>query len=167
MLSSWIQPFYDCEMELQSTPCSVICNVFENSSFEFSDFASFKIGLSFSLGVFGSDSYSEMLTSLVKHEKTWMVCSLQDSLAGSLLLDGPVLPVLLIACNRDAAVHRSLDLLLKHRPSQERFPIIVSQDCGHRPTKEVIESYGDKVTLIQVWNRTLLIIWSERRGILK
>ncbi|XP_050690667.1 alpha-1,3-mannosyl-glycoprotein 2-beta-N-acetylglucosaminyltransferase-like isoform X3 [Eriocheir sinensis] len=73
----------------------------------------------------------------------------QESLVGSLLYDGPVLPVLLIACNRDSAVRRSLDLLLKHRPSQERFPIIVSQDCGHRPTREVIESYGDKVTLIQ------------------
>lgn len=64
--------------------------------------------------------------------------------------EGPVLPVLLIACNRESAVRRSLDLLLKYRPSQERFPIIVSQDCGHRPTREAIESYGDKVTLIQV-----------------
>lgn len=74
---------------------------------------------------------------------------LQDPIVESPLLDGPVLPVLLIACNRDAAVRRSLDLLLKHRPSQERFPIVVSQDCGHRPTREAIESYGDKVTLIQ------------------
>ncbi|KAK4293579.1 hypothetical protein Pmani_033734 [Petrolisthes manimaculis] len=68
---------------------------------------------------------------------------------GSLHQEGPVLPVLLIACNRESAVRRSLDLLLKYRPSQERFPIIVSQDCGHRPTREAIESYGDKVTLIQ------------------
>ncbi|MPC23085.1 Alpha-1,3-mannosyl-glycoprotein 2-beta-N-acetylglucosaminyltransferase [Portunus trituberculatus] len=73
----------------------------------------------------------------------------QDPIIESPLLDGPVLPVLLIACNRDAAVRRSLDLLLKYRPSQERFPIVVSQDCGHRPTREAIESYGDKVTLIQ------------------
>ncbi|XP_045597661.1 alpha-1,3-mannosyl-glycoprotein 2-beta-N-acetylglucosaminyltransferase isoform X2 [Procambarus clarkii] len=67
----------------------------------------------------------------------------------SSLQEGPILPVLLIACNREAAVRRSLDLLLKYRPSQERFPLIVSQDCGHRPTREAIESYGDKVVLIQ------------------
>ncbi|ROT70981.1 Alpha-1,3-mannosyl-glycoprotein 2-beta-N-acetylglucosaminyltransferase [Penaeus vannamei] len=42
--------------------------------------------------------------------------------------DGPVLPILLIACNREAAVRRSIDLLLKYRPDQDRFPIIVSQD---------------------------------------
>lgn len=93
-----------------------------------------------------------------------MVSSPQDALGESLLLDGPVLPVLLIACNRDAAVRRSLDLLLKYRPSQERFPIIVSQDCGHRPTKDVIESYGDKVTLIQVWSKTFSTGRIERRG---
>ncbi|KAG7174647.1 Alpha-1-3-mannosyl-glycoprotein 2-beta-N-acetylglucosaminyltransferase-like, partial [Homarus americanus] len=69
--------------------------------------------------------------------------------SGSPLYNGPVLPVLLIACNRESAVRRSLDLLLKYRPSQDRFPIIVSQDCGHRPTREAIESYGDKIILIQ------------------
>ncbi|XP_066937635.1 alpha-1,3-mannosyl-glycoprotein 2-beta-N-acetylglucosaminyltransferase isoform X1 [Macrobrachium rosenbergii] len=60
-----------------------------------------------------------------------------------------VLPVLLIACNRESAVRRSLDLLLKYRPNQEQFPIIVSQDCGHKPTRDAIMSYGDKVKLIQ------------------
>ncbi|KAF2360525.1 Glycosyl transferase family 13 [Trinorchestia longiramus] len=57
--------------------------------------------------------------------------------------------VLVIACNREAAIRRSLDLLLKYRPSQARFPITVSQDCGHQPTKRVILSYEDKVTLIE------------------
>ncbi|XP_063585102.1 alpha-1,3-mannosyl-glycoprotein 2-beta-N-acetylglucosaminyltransferase-like isoform X2 [Penaeus indicus] len=66
-----------------------------------------------------------------------------------LIKDGPVLPILLIACNREAAVRRSIDLLLKYRPDQERFPIIVSQDCGHKPTRETIESYGDQLSLIQ------------------
>lgn len=83
-----------------------------------------------------SDSLAEGLTS-------------QDNPKGSTVQAGPILPVLLIACNREAAVRRSLDLLLKYRPSQDRFPIIVSQDCGHRPTREAIESYGDKVVLIQ------------------
>ncbi|XP_071537365.1 alpha-1,3-mannosyl-glycoprotein 2-beta-N-acetylglucosaminyltransferase-like [Panulirus ornatus] len=73
----------------------------------------------------------------------------QGHSSGSNLQEGPLLPVLLIACNRESAVRRSLDLLLKYRPNQDRFPIIVSQDCGHRPTREAIESYGDKVILIQ------------------
>lgn len=36
------------------------------------------------------------------------------------------------------------------RPSEKRFPIIVSQDCGHAKTASAIQSYGDKVTHIQV-----------------
>ena len=66
-----------------------------------------------------------------------------------------VIAVLLIACNRDAAVRRSLDLLIKYRPSQARFPITVSQDCGHQPTKEAILSYGDQVSLIEVCSPSL------------
>ena len=62
------------------------------------------------------------------------------------------MPILLIACNREAAVRRSLDLLLKYRRNQKRFPIIVSQDCGHKPTRDAILSYNDKVILIQVRN---------------
>lgn len=57
--------------------------------------------------------------------------------------------VLLIACNRESAVRRSLDLLLRYRPSQIQFPITVSQDCGHQPTKMAILSYGDQVSLIE------------------
>ncbi|XP_030250984.1 alpha-1,3-mannosyl-glycoprotein 2-beta-N-acetylglucosaminyltransferase a [Sparus aurata] len=57
----------------------------------------------------------------------------------------PVIPILVIACNR-VTVRRCLDKLLQHRPSAELYPIIVSQDCGHAETAEVIRSYGDKVT---------------------
>jgi alpha-1,3-mannosyl-glycoprotein beta-1,2-N-acetylglucosaminyltransferase len=35
------------------------------------------------------------------------------------------------------------------RPSAERFPVIVSQDCDHQETANVIKSYGDKLTLIR------------------
>lgn len=38
----------------------------------------------------------------------------------------PVIPVLVIACNR-VSISRSLDLLIKYRPSREQFPIVVSQ----------------------------------------
>merc|ERR1719458_693129 len=31
----------------------------------------------------------------------------------------------------------------------EQFPIIVSQDCGHRETQAVIQSYGDQVIYLQ------------------
>lgn len=57
----------------------------------------------------------------------------------------PVIPILVIACNR-VTVRRCLDKLLEHRPSAELYPIVVSQDCGHAETAEVIRSYGSKVT---------------------
>lgn len=56
--------------------------------------------------------------------------------------------MLLFSCNR-ISVRRSLDQLIRYRPSKRRFPIIVSQDCRHEPTTHVIQSYGDKVHLIQ------------------
>ncbi|XP_033725477.1 alpha-1,3-mannosyl-glycoprotein 2-beta-N-acetylglucosaminyltransferase-like [Pecten maximus] len=51
-----------------------------------------------------------------------------------------VLPILMIACDR-VTVSRSLDLLIKYRTTKERFPIIVSQDCAHKPTADVIQKY--------------------------
>ena len=41
-------------------------------------------------------------------------------------------------------------IYFRYRPSAERFPIIVSQDCGHGPTADVIRSYQGKVKHIQV-----------------
>ncbi|XP_052236937.1 alpha-1,3-mannosyl-glycoprotein 2-beta-N-acetylglucosaminyltransferase-like isoform X2 [Dreissena polymorpha] len=55
--------------------------------------------------------------------------------------DSAVLPILMIACDREDAVSRSLDLVLKYRPDEKRFPVIVSQDCGHRPTAQRIQKY--------------------------
>ncbi|KAK5892085.1 alpha-1,3-mannosyl-glycoprotein 2-beta-N-acetylglucosaminyltransferase a [Pseudochaenichthys georgianus] len=55
-----------------------------------------------------------------------------------------VIPILVIACNR-VTVKRCLDKLLELRPSAELFPIIVSQDCRHAETAEVIGSYGNQV----------------------
>ena len=49
-----------------------------------------------------------------------------------------ILPVLMFACNRPT-VSKALDSLLKIRNDPERFPIIVSQDCGHQETKKVIQ----------------------------
>ncbi|XP_016989479.1 alpha-1,3-mannosyl-glycoprotein 2-beta-N-acetylglucosaminyltransferase [Drosophila rhopaloa] len=60
----------------------------------------------------------------------------------------PVFPVLVFACNR-VSVKKCIDNLVQYRPSIEQFPIIVSQDCGDEPTKEVILSYGNQVTLIE------------------
>ncbi|XP_025083205.1 alpha-1,3-mannosyl-glycoprotein 2-beta-N-acetylglucosaminyltransferase-like isoform X2 [Pomacea canaliculata] len=54
--------------------------------------------------------------------------------------EAKVIPVLMIACDRPT-VSRSLDKLLEHRPSAEKFPIIVSQDCGHQETANIIQSY--------------------------
>lgn len=59
-----------------------------------------------------------------------------------------VIPILVMACNR-VTVKRSLDKLLEYQPSPELFPIIVSQDCGHAETADVIASYGSKLTHIK------------------
>ncbi|KAM6107025.1 alpha-1,3-mannosyl-glycoprotein 2-beta-N-acetylglucosaminyltransferase isoform 1-T2 [Phoenicopterus ruber ruber] len=61
---------------------------------------------------------------------------------------GVVLPVLVMACDR-STVRRCLDKLLRYRPSAQRFPVIVSQDCGHAETARVIASYGDAVAHIR------------------
>ncbi|KAM3956138.1 LOW QUALITY PROTEIN: acetylglucosaminyltransferase [Aphomia sociella] len=62
-----------------------------------------------------------------------------------------ILPVLLIACDR-VTVRRCLDNLVKFRPDKETFPIIVSQDCGHNATYQVIKSFTDmdpSITVVQ------------------
>ena len=61
-----------------------------------------------------------------------------------------VLPVLVFACNR-VTVKRNVDQLLKYRPANRTqfFPVVVSQDCAHQPTKKAIESYGEQVLLIE------------------
>lgn len=62
--------------------------------------------------------------------------------------DKDAIAMLLFACNR-VTVARSLDKLIRYRPSAQRFPIIVSQDCQHEATTRVIQSYGDQVHLIR------------------
>ncbi|XP_045487347.1 alpha-1,3-mannosyl-glycoprotein 2-beta-N-acetylglucosaminyltransferase [Pieris rapae] len=61
----------------------------------------------------------------------------------------PILPVLVIACDR-ITVKRCLDNLVKFRPDKETFPIIVSQDCGHNATYQMIRSYTDSDPSISV-----------------
>ncbi|CAG9134216.1 unnamed protein product [Plutella xylostella] len=61
----------------------------------------------------------------------------------------PILPVLVVACNR-VTVRRCLEQLVKHRPDPETFPIIVSQDCGHNATYQVIKSFVDSDPSISV-----------------
>ncbi|NXX31945.1 MGAT1 acetylglucosaminyltransferase, partial [Nicator chloris] len=62
--------------------------------------------------------------------------------------DAAVIPVLVLACDR-SSVRRCLDKLLRYRPSARRFPVIVSQDCGHAETARVIASYGAAVAHIR------------------
>jgi len=61
-----------------------------------------------------------------------------------------VIAVLVFVCDRPT-IKRSLDQLMKYRPSDKQFPIIVSQDCGSHPaTTSVIKSYGNLLTHISV-----------------
>lgn len=74
----------------------------------------------------------------------------------------PVIPILVIACNR-VTVRRCLDKLLQHRPSAELYPIIVSQDCGHAETAEVIRSYGNQVTHLQQPDLSVIPVQSQHK----
>ncbi|XP_020280160.1 alpha-1,3-mannosyl-glycoprotein 2-beta-N-acetylglucosaminyltransferase [Pseudomyrmex gracilis] len=61
------------------------------------------------------------------------------------LPDGsPIIAILVVSCNR-VTVGRCLDQLIKLRPNKEQFPIVVSQDCDHRQTAEVIARYGNEL----------------------
>jgi len=59
-----------------------------------------------------------------------------------------VIPVSMFACNR-VTVSKALEALLSIRKDKQKFPIIVSQDCGHAETAQVIQSYGDEIQYIQ------------------
>lgn len=67
---------------------------------------------------------------------------------GKLENGGPVIPVLVFSCNR-VTVQRCLDQLINHRPSVDQFPIVVSEDCQHRQTGDVIARYGNQIMRIQ------------------
>lgn len=65
------------------------------------------------------------------------------------LLNGnPIIAILVISCNR-ITVERCLDQLIKLRPNKEQFPIVVSQDCDHRQTADVIARYGSELLHIK------------------
>lgn len=76
------------------------------------------------------------------------ISSKRDAISTKTAASDFVAAVLVIACNRPT-VKRCLDLLLQYRPSAKQFPIIVSQDCGHQPTADIIRSYGTQVSYIQ------------------
>ncbi|XP_012289229.1 alpha-1,3-mannosyl-glycoprotein 2-beta-N-acetylglucosaminyltransferase isoform X2 [Orussus abietinus] len=90
----------------------------------------------------------EDLQALSKIEKQ-VVSEVYKPTAKKTLDNGaPVIAVLVFSCNR-ITVQRCLDQLIKLRPSPEQFPIIVSQDCEHEQTAEVIHSYGDEIIHIR------------------
>lgn len=56
--------------------------------------------------------------------------------------------VLVFACNRPNAVEDHLNELLDKRSGSnydDEFPIIVSQDCNHQPTSDLINRYSVKL----------------------
>jgi alpha-1,3-mannosyl-glycoprotein beta-1,2-N-acetylglucosaminyltransferase len=57
--------------------------------------------------------------------------------------------VVVISCNRPDAITRSLNSLLKYRPSAKQFPIVVSQDCGHEETAKAISAFSEDVRHIK------------------
>ncbi|XP_050673670.1 alpha-1,3-mannosyl-glycoprotein 2-beta-N-acetylglucosaminyltransferase [Leptidea sinapis] len=82
-----------------------------------------------------------------KHDKT--VQKTQDAYDDQNSVSRPILPVLVIACDR-ITIKRCLDNLVKFRPDKETFPIIISQDCGHNATYQVIKTFTDADPTINV-----------------
>lgn len=88
----------------------------------------------------------KILLQIQNHKSLWMQTNRDKPKV--VVPTQPVIAILVIACNR-VTVRRCLDKLLQYRPSTELYPIIVSQDCGHAETAEVIRSYGNQVTHVQ------------------
>ncbi|XP_008429258.1 alpha-1,3-mannosyl-glycoprotein 2-beta-N-acetylglucosaminyltransferase a [Poecilia reticulata] len=89
------------------------------------------------------EKQKEILSQILSHRSLWKPAKRKGAKVD--VPSPPVIPILVIACNR-VTVRRCLDKLLELRPSAKLHPIIVSQDCGHAATSDVIASYGDKVT---------------------
>ena len=56
--------------------------------------------------------------------------------------------LLVISCNR-VEVRRCLDKIFQYKPKGYPIQVVVSQDCGHEQTSQVIRSYGDKLKFVQ------------------
>uniref|UniRef100_A0A1L8E1W6 Alpha-1,3-mannosyl-glycoprotein 2-beta-N-acetylglucosaminyltransferase n=1 Tax=Nyssomyia neivai TaxID=330878 RepID=A0A1L8E1W6_9DIPT len=70
---------------------------------------------------------------------------------------GPVIPVIVFACNR-ISISNCLDNLIQYRPNKKQFPIIVSQDCDDEPTRNVIHSYKEQVSLISQPDQSDIVV---------
>uniref|UniRef100_A0A6B2EET9 Alpha-1,3-mannosyl-glycoprotein 2-beta-N-acetylglucosaminyltransferase n=1 Tax=Phlebotomus kandelakii TaxID=1109342 RepID=A0A6B2EET9_9DIPT len=70
---------------------------------------------------------------------------------------GPIIPVIVFACNR-ISISNCLDNLIQYRPNKKQFPIIVSQDCDDEPTRNVIHSYKEEVSLISQPDQSDIVV---------
>lgn len=75
---------------------------------------------------------------------------------------GPVIPILVFACNR-VSVAKCLDNLLEYRPNVHQFPIVVSQDCADPATRTVIESYADVQLISQPDQSDIALLPKEKK----
>lgn len=94
----------------------------------------------------------EEVNGIKKHDDVKRIIILTKTVSSTTTSSPPPpsirLPVLVMSCNRPT-VSRNIDQLINYRSSADLFPIIVSQDCGHVTTSDVIKSYGDKITHIE------------------
>ncbi|XP_049781255.1 alpha-1,3-mannosyl-glycoprotein 2-beta-N-acetylglucosaminyltransferase isoform X2 [Schistocerca cancellata] len=93
----------------------------------------------------GNEAQNEVLGSRQKNSK---VEQLKDIAQQKLPNGGPVIAIVVFACNR-ITVSKCIDQLVRYRPSRHQFPIIVSQDCRHKATADVIDSYSNEVFHIE------------------
>lgn len=75
---------------------------------------------------------------------------------------GPIIPILVFACNR-VSVGKCLDNLLTYRPNVHQFPIIVSQDCDDAATRRVIKSFADVQLISQPDQSDIQVLPKEKK----
>lgn len=82
-------------------------------------------------------SNEEVLDRLRRWKK-----QIEDSRSGK-----EIIATLLLACDR-VSVKRTLDQVIKYRPSRERFPVIISQDGYHNETSALLRQYQQEHGLL-------------------
>lgn len=65
--------------------------------------------------------------------------------------------IILFSCRR-VNISRVIDQLIKYRPSRDRFPILVFQDCWHGSTINTILSYRKMLYLVYQPNQTDILL---------
>ncbi|KAK9883953.1 hypothetical protein WA026_004891 [Henosepilachna vigintioctopunctata] len=96
----------------------------------------------------GLSEQFQMNSNMIRNAHEYLRYKTAETVKGSETYNNDLkIPILVFACNR-ISIAKCLDKLILYRPNADKFPIIVSQDCNHQETTDVIKKY-EQITLIQ------------------